>query len=76
MVREPEVLSSDLGVITINGPIDGMVTLSWENTDAVLQHSENLDPSSWQNIANSQGNLEMVFPVTEVAQNYFRLAKP
>lgn len=76
MVREPEVLSSDLGVITINGPIDGMVTLSWENTDAVLQHSENLDPSSWQNIANSQGNLEMVFPVTEVSKNYFRLAKP
>jgi hypothetical protein len=35
-----------------------------------------LDPSSWQNIANSQGNLEMVFPVTEVSKNYFRLAKP
>jgi len=76
MVREPEVLSSNLGVITINGPIDGMVTLSWENTDAVLQHSESLIPGSWQNIPNSQGDREMVFSVTEISKNYFRLATP
>ena len=76
MVREPEVLSSDLGVITIDGPVDGMVTLSWENTDAVLQHSESLAPSSWKNIPNSQGDREMVFSVTEISKNYFRLATP
>ncbi|MDB4565284.1 CBM20 domain-containing protein [Akkermansiaceae bacterium] len=76
MVHEPEVLSSNLGVITINGPVDGMVTLSWENTDAVLQHSESLAPSSWQNIPNSQGDREMVFSATEISKNYFRLATP
>ena len=76
MVREPEVLSSDLGVITIDGPVDGMITLSWENTDAVLQHSESLAPSSWKNIPNSQGDREMVFSVTEISKNYFRLATP
>ena len=76
MVREPEVLSSDLGVITIDGPVDGMVTLSWENTDAVLQHSESLAPSSWKNIPNSQGDREMVFSVTEISKDHFRLATP
>ena len=76
MVHEPEVLSSNLGVITINGPVDGMVTLSWENTDAVLQHSESLAPSSWQNIPNSLGDREMVFSATEISKNYFRLATP
>ena len=76
MVREPEILSSDLGVITIDGPVDGMVTLIWENTDAVLQRSENLAPRSWQNIPNSQGNREMVFSVNEISENYFRLATP
>jgi hypothetical protein len=53
-----------------------MVTLSWEDTDAVLQHSTSLTPDSWQNIPDSQGNREMVFSVTEILKNYFRLATP
>ena len=76
MVREPEILPSDLGAITINSPVNGRVTLSWENTDAVLQHSTSLTTDSWQNVPGSQGNREMVFSVTEILENYFRLTTP
>lgn len=76
MVREPEILPSNLGAITIDGPVDGMVTLSWEDTDAVLQHSTTLTPDSWHNIPDSQGDREVVFSVTEILKNYFRLATP
>ena len=76
MVHEPDILPSDLGAITIDGPTNGMVTISWENTDAILQNSTSLTPDSWQNVPGSQGISEMVFSATEILGNYFRLATP
>ena len=76
MVREPEILSSNFGGFTIGGPVDGMVTIRWENAAAVLQKSRTLTPETWENIPSSQGKREMAFSVTEISKNYFRLATP
>ena len=76
MVREPEILPANLGEITIEGPVDGMITIRWNNTDAILQHSANLTPESWQNVPGSQATREMVFSVSGVSENYFRLSTP
>lgn len=76
MVREPEILPASLESPTISSPLNGMVTLRWENRDAVLQHSPSLAPGSWKNVPGSQGANEMNFRVTERTRNYFRLAAP
>jgi len=76
MVREPEILPSDLGSITISGPVNGMIMVSWDNADAVLQQSTNLTSESWENVSGSQGTREMMFSVTGITENYFRLAAP
>ncbi len=76
MVREPEILPSDLGSITINASVNGMITVSWTNTDAVLQQSTSLTPYSWQDVPSSQGSREMMFSATDITANYFRLATP
>jgi hypothetical protein len=76
MVREPEILSSNFGGFTIGGPVDGMVTIRWENAAAILQKSGTLTPETWENIPSSQGKREMAFSVTEISKNYFRLATP
>ena len=76
MVREPEILPSDLGSITINAPVNGVITVSWTNTDAVLQQSTSLTPDSWQDVPSSQGSREMMFSATDITANYFRLATP
>ena len=76
MVREPEILPSDLGSITISGPVNGMIMVIWDNADAVLQQSTNLTSDSWENVSGSQGTREMMFSVTGITENYFRLAAP
>ncbi|RCL39069.1 MAG: hypothetical protein DBX00_02240 [Verrucomicrobia bacterium] len=76
MVREPEILPANLGEITIEGPVDGMITIRWDNTDAILQHSASLTPDSWKNVPGSQATREMVFSVSGVSENYFRLSTP
>ncbi len=76
MVREPEILPTNLGELTIEGPVDGLITIRWDNTDAILQHSASLTPDSWQNVPGSQTTREIVFSVSEVSENYFRLATP
>jgi len=76
MVREPEILPSDLGSITISGPVNGMIMVTWDNADAVLQQSTNLTSDSWENVSGSQGTREMMFSVTGITENYFRLAAP
>lgn len=75
-VREPEILPSSLGPISISRPLNGVVTVRWENRDAILQHSQSLSPGSWKTVPGSQGAEEINFPVTEIPRNYFRLATP
>ena len=76
MVSEPEILPSNFGGFTIDGPVNGMVTIRWKNAAAVLQNSTTLTPDTWENIPSSQGKREMAFSVTEISKNYFRLATP
>ena len=73
MIREAELLPADVGPIRISGPVDGMVTVSWENPDAILQSSESMINESWTEVPDSQGELEIVMPVNSPSTNYFRL---
>ena len=76
MIREPEELPMELGSINISGPVDGMVTVTWENPVAILQRSQSMMNDSWIEVPDSQGQGEMMFPVDDPASEYFRLATP
>ena len=75
-MQEPETLPPDVGPIFISGPVDGMVRMTWENEDAILQSSESLAPESWTVVSDAEGELEWLAPVNDPSANYFRLTLP
>ena len=76
MVREPEALPTEPGPIAISHPVDGMVTVTWENPDAILERSESMTTGSWIEVPDSQGELEMDFLIDDSPAGYFRLRAP
>jgi hypothetical protein len=76
MVREPESLPTDPGTISISAPSGGMVTVTWDNPDAVLQHSESMAADTWSTVPDSQGKTEMAFQVDDPRSSNFRLSLP
>jgi hypothetical protein len=76
MVQEPETLSTAPGPIDISGPVDGMVTVSWENPNAILERSDRMTAESWVEVPDSQGKGEMTFPAASPTASYFRLVVP
>lgn len=77
MVQEPETLPADpILLIDISGPVDGMVTVSWENLDAILERSDSMAAESWVEVPDSQGKGEMTFSADDPTASFFRLAMP
>lgn len=75
ILREPEELPSDPGSISISGPVDGMITLRWENPNAILERSNNLTTESWGEVPDSFGEGDITLP-TDTSAGYFRLRIP